>query len=327
MRENKVKRLIEKFENYQNKNSLIQDLKHTEKIDKFSQESQDLIADMDNTEVFELCEYSSKQQCPDCNAYWEMEMIYCSCGRNMKSTRSLTEFDQDNCDVTSIPRCVIKKNTVVEQSTVLLKDGRCTSRRSKCLRKPDRENTEATLQYSQDGTTMKNTGSHLLTSDGENTTSYCTTGSLGDVRTSTRLRDLKEFRLRIIGFLQQVLKEELSFHSINDPTLLKRKEKECKRLHDEHLARAQQEYRDTHRSQQIRQRKGQQFEGREDVDTEPLTRTQVGDSTDNRGETCRHLRQARGPACKTASSSSTWDQTQRKTSNWNSQHSSSPDKW
>ena len=65
IRENKVKRLIEKFENHKNKNSLIQDLIQTEKINKFSKESQDLI----DIEIFELCENSSKQQCPDCNAY------------------------------------------------------------------------------------------------------------------------------------------------------------------------------------------------------------------------------------------------------------------
>ena len=105
-RENKVKRLIEKFENHKNKNSLIQDLIQTEKINKFSKESQDLI----DIEIFELCENSSKQQCPDCGAYWEMGRIYCSCGRNMKSTRSPTEFEQNNRDVTSIPGYVIKKN-------------------------------------------------------------------------------------------------------------------------------------------------------------------------------------------------------------------------
>ena len=59
-RENKVKKLIEKFENHKHKESFIQDLRQTEKINKFSKESQDLIADMNNTEIFELCENSSK---------------------------------------------------------------------------------------------------------------------------------------------------------------------------------------------------------------------------------------------------------------------------
>ena len=103
--------MIEKFENHKHKKPVLQDLSWTQKINKFSKESQDLIADLNNTEIFELCENSSKQQCPDCNAYWEIEIIYCSYGRDMKSTRSPTEFDQDNRDVTSIPGYVIKKNS------------------------------------------------------------------------------------------------------------------------------------------------------------------------------------------------------------------------
>ena len=42
--------------------------------------------------------------------------------------------------------------------------------------------------------------------------------------------------------------------------------RECKRLHDEHLARSQEEYRTIPRSQQVRQRKGQQFEGNAEYD-------------------------------------------------------------
>ena len=67
VRENKVKRLIEKFENHKHKESFIQNLKQTQKINKFSKESQDLIADMNSTEIFELCENSSKHQCLECN--------------------------------------------------------------------------------------------------------------------------------------------------------------------------------------------------------------------------------------------------------------------
>ena len=64
--QDKVKQMIEKLENHPNKESLIQDFKQTKGINEFSKESQDLIADMNNTEIFELCETSSKQQCPDC---------------------------------------------------------------------------------------------------------------------------------------------------------------------------------------------------------------------------------------------------------------------
>ena len=75
IRENKDKKLIKKFENQQHKESFLQDLSQTEKINKFSKESQELIAD-NNTEIFDLCENYSKQQCSDCNALRAKYEIY-----------------------------------------------------------------------------------------------------------------------------------------------------------------------------------------------------------------------------------------------------------
>ena len=57
-RKDKATQLIEKFENHPKKESFIQDFKQTKEINEFSKESQDLIADMNNTEIFELCETS-----------------------------------------------------------------------------------------------------------------------------------------------------------------------------------------------------------------------------------------------------------------------------
>ena len=66
-----------------------------EKIKEFSKESKDLIVDVNDTEIFELFENTSNHQCLVRNTCWEIEK-YCSCGRNMQSTRSVTEFDQNN---------------------------------------------------------------------------------------------------------------------------------------------------------------------------------------------------------------------------------------
>ena len=99
IRENRVKR-IEKFENNE---SSIQDLSQTQKINKFNKRIARLDRRLEQHRDLRTLRNSSKQQCPDCNACWEIGIIYCSCGRNMKSTRSPTEFDQNNRDVTSIP--------------------------------------------------------------------------------------------------------------------------------------------------------------------------------------------------------------------------------
>ena len=110
-RENKVKKLIEKFENHQHKESFLQDLSQMQKINKFSEHWKDLITDMNNSEIFELCENTSKQQSLECNTYCETGIIYCSCGRNVKSSQRPTEFNQNNYDVISIPGHVTKKNS------------------------------------------------------------------------------------------------------------------------------------------------------------------------------------------------------------------------
>ena len=103
-RKDKVKNLIEKFENHPNKESFLQGFKQTEEINEFSQKSQDLIAVMNNTGIFELCETSSKQQCPDCNFCWEAGTVYCTCGRCLRISRSEKEVDKSNNDVVSMPQ-------------------------------------------------------------------------------------------------------------------------------------------------------------------------------------------------------------------------------
>ena len=59
---------------------------------------------------YEFCETSSKQQCPDCNLYWEAGIFYCSCGRCLRMSRKDKEVDKSNNDAVSIPGYVIKKN-------------------------------------------------------------------------------------------------------------------------------------------------------------------------------------------------------------------------
>ena len=98
--------------------------------------------------------------------------------------------------------------------------------------------------------------------------------------------------------------------------------RECKRFGDEHLARTQQEYRDIPRSQQIRQRKGQQFGGHEEFDCTVDPNTGRRFCRQSRGNLQTSASGSRANLQAAPSSSSTW-----KTSNWNSQHSSIPDKW
>ena len=65
-RKETVKRLIQQFENHPNRNCCCKTFNKIEEINPFSKDSKDWITDMGNTEYFELCDTSSKIQCPDC---------------------------------------------------------------------------------------------------------------------------------------------------------------------------------------------------------------------------------------------------------------------
>ena len=85
--------------------------------------------------------------------------------------------------------------------------------------------------------------------------------------------------------------------------------RECKRLHDEYMARTPQEYRTSPRSQQVRRREEQAFEGIEEYDYAVDPRTG-----------CRFFRPAQGnlSLSSPSSSSTTWDRNNLTTRSWNS---------
>ena len=110
-RQHKVAQLIEMFESHKQKDQFLEDMSQTKKINRFSEASQELLKDMNHTEIFELCENSKKLQCPDCNSFTDSGIIFCSCGRNLKHGRSVTQLQKDNNDLNSIDGYVIKKNS------------------------------------------------------------------------------------------------------------------------------------------------------------------------------------------------------------------------
>ena len=109
-RKEKVRRSIEQFENHPNRNMLVKNFEKSEEINHFSQESKDLITDMGNNEIFDFHETSSKRQCPDCAAYWEIGVVFCTCGKCMRPTEKNRRYSKDNYDSLSIPGNVMKKN-------------------------------------------------------------------------------------------------------------------------------------------------------------------------------------------------------------------------
>ena len=262
-RQNKVKKLIKKFESHQHKESFLQDLSQTQKINKFSKESQDLIADMNNTEIFELCENSSKKQCPDAirAGKWALSIAVVEEIFNLRKDQ---RFEKNNCDVSSIPGCVIKKN-----SSRGVKHGPSERQRMYYKAKEmqqkssSRKSTEAIHPYLHDGTTTTSTEIRCHSLGGPRRIScYLTQLPWRIIHTSRqKLREFENSTHRILTLNQEGAQQPL--HQRTDFAQAKR---ECKRLHEEHMAKTQQDCRTIPRSQQIRQRQGQAFEGIEEYD-------------------------------------------------------------
>ena len=93
-RQNNVTKLAEMLKKHQHKEQFLKDMSQKQEINRFSEESQKLLEDMNQTQIFEFCENSAKLQCSE---------------RNLKYSRSPTTLQKTNCDFTSILGFVIKK--------------------------------------------------------------------------------------------------------------------------------------------------------------------------------------------------------------------------
>ena len=68
-----------------------------------------MIKDMENVELFELCETIPKVQCKECLLYWNQGIVHCTCGHLFQESEASRGILQWTLDLLSIPNYVIKK--------------------------------------------------------------------------------------------------------------------------------------------------------------------------------------------------------------------------
>ena len=105
-----VREVIQKIENHPDRHALQQDLQQNQAFYPFSPESKKMIQEVGNIELFELLETDSKTQCTACLSYWNVVLVYFTCGhflqRETEANRGFVEFSMD---FLSLPEYVIKK--------------------------------------------------------------------------------------------------------------------------------------------------------------------------------------------------------------------------
>ena len=105
-----VRELIQKFENHPNRHALQRDLRQSQSFNPFSPESKQMIHEVGNIELCELLETEPKTQCKVCLSYWDIGIVYCTCGHFLCIGREENQkFIKYTMDLLSIPDYVIEK--------------------------------------------------------------------------------------------------------------------------------------------------------------------------------------------------------------------------
>ena len=105
-----VRELIQKIENHPDRHVLQQDLRQNQAYNPFSPESKKMIQDVGNIELCELLETEPNTQCTACLSYWNIGIVYCTCGHFLQEETEVNrKFVQNAMDFLSLPEYVIKK--------------------------------------------------------------------------------------------------------------------------------------------------------------------------------------------------------------------------
>ena len=145
-RQNNVTNLIEMFETHQHKEQFIKDMNQKQEINKFSEESQQLLV-----EIFELCENSAKHQCLGCNAFTEIIEVQTESYANRGAIATILQS----------LALSLRRIPVEDQSTRQSERQIMFFKAKEMLKKASqRKNMAAIRQFFQGGMNKKNTESH-----------------------------------------------------------------------------------------------------------------------------------------------------------------------
>ena len=100
-----VRGLVQKIENHPNRHGLQRDLQQSQSFNPFSQESK-----LGNIELCELLDTEPKTQCKVCLSYWDIGIVYCTCGHFLrKGTEENKKFVQYTMGLLCIPDYFFKE--------------------------------------------------------------------------------------------------------------------------------------------------------------------------------------------------------------------------
>ena len=105
-----VQHLFQKIENNPQRQALQSDLQQHRQFNPFSKESQDVIKEAGNTELCELLDVEPKAQCKVCLSYWDVGIVYCTCGHFLRDdTKENKKYIKSVLDLFPITNFYMRK--------------------------------------------------------------------------------------------------------------------------------------------------------------------------------------------------------------------------
>ena len=105
-----VHNMIQQIENHPQRKALQSDLQQHRAFELFSKESKDAIKAAGNTELCEIVDVEPKSQCRACLTYWNVGIVYCTCGHLLEDdTTENKKYISSVLDLFSIPNFYIRK--------------------------------------------------------------------------------------------------------------------------------------------------------------------------------------------------------------------------
>ena len=101
----RVQELVKRIENHPHP-----DLQQNNVCNPFSKDSKEMLRELGNVELFELCETAPKVECSHCLLHWNQRIVYCTCGQCLIYSESRRNLNRQRLDALSIPNYGIKKS-------------------------------------------------------------------------------------------------------------------------------------------------------------------------------------------------------------------------
>ena len=108
----RIRELVKKIESHPHREALQADLQQKNVHNPFGGDAKAMIREMGNVELFEFCETIPNVQCSECLLYWNLGIVYCSCGQFLVESESRRNFHRWRLDALAIPHNVIRMGSL-----------------------------------------------------------------------------------------------------------------------------------------------------------------------------------------------------------------------